>query len=253
MTASSVLVTAGFSPTAAIRRAAGASMILRPPPVCRRFRRPALTLLEVMVALTIFLLAMIVFGEMVIHNGDVARDVTRQNLAARLCRSKLSEVIAGVTPLSSEGDTPFDEEPNYLWSLDAEQGAVNGLWNVTVRVHYQGDGTPIETALTQMVLDPSIVGSTQDFQPIQSSSSSSSSSSSGTTGTAATATPPAAAAGGATRPAGGSTAPSSGGGIAPTTPTRPAGGGTTPATPPKAPSGPTKTPATTPTGPPKGN
>ena len=93
----------------------------------------------------------------------------RQNLATRLCKSKLNEVISGVVPLSSQGDSPFDEEPDYSWSLDAEQnGSVDGLWNVTVRVtRTQTDaGDPIECSVTQMVLDPSIEGSTQDAIPV---------------------------------------------------------------------------------------
>ena len=169
-------------------------------------RRPALTLLEVLIALAIFLLAMVVFGEMIVRNSQLARDVQRQNLATRLCKSKLNEVISGVVPLSSQGDAPFDEEPDYTWSLDAENGSVDGLWNVTVRVtRTQTDaGDPIECSVTQMVLDPSIEGSTQDAIPVTvstdntnmgsstsgaSSTSSGASTSSSSTSTAPTSTP----------------------------------------------------------------
>jgi len=138
------------------------------PPARLTPRRPALTLLEVLIALAIFLLAMVVFGEMVVRNSQLARDVQRQNLATRLCKSKLNEVVSGVVPLSSQGDVPFDEAPDYTWSLDAENGSVDGLWNVTVRVtRTQTDaGDPIECSVTQMVLDPSIEGSTQDAIPV---------------------------------------------------------------------------------------
>src|SRR5438552_947445 len=72
--------------------------------------RAGLTLLEVLIALAIFLLAMVVFGEMIIRNGELAADLQRQNKATGLCQSKMSEVVAGVVPLTSQGDVPFDED-----------------------------------------------------------------------------------------------------------------------------------------------
>jgi type II secretory pathway pseudopilin PulG len=145
-----------------------------------------MTLVEVLIALAIFLLAMVVFGEMIVHNAQVALDVQRQNLATRLCRSKLQEVMAGVVPLTSQDGTPFDEEPDYSWSVDAENGAVEGLWIVTVHVtRQQTDGGPaIDCTLMQMILDPAVEGSTQDTVPVVSSTttSSSGSSTSATTG-----------------------------------------------------------------------
>jgi general secretion pathway protein I len=131
---------------------------------CERRVRPALTLLEVVIALAIFLLAMTVFSQMLLRNGEITRDIQRQNLATRLCQSKLAEVVAGVVPLTSQSDEAFEEEPDYTWSLEADAGSVTGLWNVTVTVTRTETGTdnPIQCSLTEMLLDPSIVGSTQD-------------------------------------------------------------------------------------------
>ena len=127
-------------------------------------KRAALTLLEVVIALAIFLLAMTVFSQMLIRNGEMTRDIQRQNLATRLCQSKMAEVVSGVVPLTTQSDTAFDEEPNYTWSLTADNGSVAGLWNVTVVVTRQQTdaGNTIQCSLTQMVLDPSVIGSTQD-------------------------------------------------------------------------------------------
>ena len=88
----------------------------------RCVRRRAFTLIEVLLALAIFLLAMAVFGSMIVRNGQVAAGIEQQNLATRLCQSKLHEVAAGVVPMSSDGDQPFDEEPDYTWSLEADDG-----------------------------------------------------------------------------------------------------------------------------------
>ena len=159
-----------------------------------------MTLLEVLTALAIFLMAMVVFGEMIVHNGQLARDIQRQNLATCLCKSKLQEVISGAVPLTSQGDAAFDEEPDYTWSLDADNGAVDGLWNVTVRVTYKSaDATadPIHCSLTQMVLDPSIEGSTQDAVPVTASATNTNVGSSGGTGSSTSSTGTAGAAGSA--------------------------------------------------------
>ena len=151
-----------------------------------RLRRRAFTLLEVLTALTIFLLAMAVFGAIISRNGEVAAGIQRQNLATRLCQSKLHEVAAGVVSMSSQQDTPFDEEPDYTWSLDAQTGPVDGLWQVTVTVKRKASegGDVVQCTLTQMVLDPSVVGSNEDVVPVTASTtgggSASGSSSSGT-------------------------------------------------------------------------
>ena len=95
------------------------------------------------------------------------QQIQRQNQAMRLCQSKLAEVVAGVVPLTAQDDTPFDEDPNYTWSLEADNGTVTGLWNVTVTVKRQpmGSETLIQASLTQMVLDPTIIGNTGDVPP----------------------------------------------------------------------------------------
>ena len=154
-----------------------------------------MTLLEVLTALTIFLLAMVVFGDMILANAKAANAIQRQNLATRLCQSKLHEVAVGLVPLSSADDTPFDDEPDYTWSLDAESGSFDGLWNVTVTVkrNQTDNGEPIQVTLTQMILDPSTVGSNEDVVPVISSANgntgSSSSSSSGSSSPASSSTP----------------------------------------------------------------
>ena len=165
----------------------------------RCVRRRAFTLIEVLLALAIFLLAMAVFGSMIVRNGQVAAGIEQQNLATRLCQSKLHEVAAGVVPMSSDGDQPFDEEPDYTWSLEADDGPTPGLWLVTVTVKRQKSndgGAPIQCSLTQMVLDPSTVGSNEDVTPVISSttSGSASSSSSSTSSTTSSSTTGAAAA-----------------------------------------------------------
>lgn len=147
-------------------------------------RRGGLTLLEVLVALGIFLMSFAVISRLVSVSADRALEVHQQGQAAQLCQAKLAEVAAGVVPLSGQNDVPFDEDPKFLWSVDATQADISGLWKVTVRVHLeQSNGSRIECSLDRMLLDPSLRGSALDVSMMASNSSSSSSSgSSGASG-----------------------------------------------------------------------
>jgi general secretion pathway protein I len=146
-----------------------------------RARRRGMSLLEVLVALAIFLSALIVLGRLVILGGERARDVQGLAQATQLCQSKMAEVVAGVVPLNSQSGTPFDEDPAWTWSLDCSQGDIANLWDVTVTVTRQrADGSKIESTLTQKVLDPSMRGHAADAvltMPAPSTGSSSSGSS----------------------------------------------------------------------------
>jgi type II secretory pathway pseudopilin PulG len=120
-----------------------------------------LSLLEVLVAMAIFLFSLVAIGRLITIGGDQAVDVRQQGEAIQLCQSKLDEVRCGALPLTSQTDVPLEEDPNWLWTLDAEQGAAAGLWNVTVRVSRKGpDGSRLQASLSQMIIDPSIRGAT---------------------------------------------------------------------------------------------
>ncbi len=157
--------------------------------------RPALTLLEVLIALAIFLLSLGALVELLSFAGRQAVDAKRSGESARLARSKLAEVLAGIVPLQGQGETPFDEDPDYSWSVTADSGSLSGLWVVTVTVKHKGDEGPGFT-LQQLVLDPTVRGSTQDTVTITGTaptSSNSGGSSSGQSQPAAAAAPAAAA------------------------------------------------------------
>jgi general secretion pathway protein I len=194
--------------------------------------RPGLSLLEVLVAMAIFLMSLIAIGRLLVVGTDVAQEIRDQNEALQICQSKLAEVVSGGISLDSQGETPYDDVPDspWKWSLDCEQGDVSGIWNVTVHaLRSKPDGTTEEVyALSQMVLDPSLRGSTFD--------SSGNTTSSGTGGSGSQ---PGAnsgsSSGSGTQSSGGSPSPSSGGG---------GGASSMPA----KPSTPTPTPTPSPTG-----
>jgi general secretion pathway protein I len=140
-------------------------------------RRHGLSLMEVLVALAIFLLAFAGLGQLVMLSANQALDAEHQVRAADLCQSKMAEVIAGAVSLTSQPEVPFEEDPNWRWSLDCDRNSVPGLWKVTVQVRRQQSQGPPQCTLTQLVLDPQIHGNVQDILPDNGSGSSSSQSS----------------------------------------------------------------------------
>jgi hypothetical protein len=202
-----------------------------------------LSLLEVLVSLTIFLLGMIAIGRLINLAGDQALQVKLESQATQLCQAKLAEVQAGVVPLSSQGDMPFDDAPDWNWSLDAQQDSSTGLWQVKVKVSRQDTSGPkVECELNQFMLDPSLRGNTLVAAPAPTSGQATAASGSGA-GSGSGATGAGAANAGAkvvAPPAGGAGGKMGGGG--------PAGGGKAPA---PAPAG-GKAPAPAPAAPPAG-
>jgi type II secretion system protein I len=131
-----------------------------------RTGRPGFSLMEVLIALAIFLVSLIALGQLLTISGERTYEVQQQSHAAQLCQSKLAEVISGVVPLSSTSAS-FDEDPDWQWNLDAEQdSSITGLWRVQVKVSRDlPDGSHYESTISQMVLDPSLRGSTSDSLP----------------------------------------------------------------------------------------
>ncbi len=128
-----------------------------------RASRPGLSLLEVVVALAIFIFSLTALSQLISFAADRAMEVSIRSRAARLCQTKLAEVLAGVVPLSAQADTPFDEAPDFTWTLAVDSGPTTNLFLVTVTVsHQDSNGFRTECSLYEMVLDPAVVGSTQD-------------------------------------------------------------------------------------------
>jgi hypothetical protein len=114
--------------------------------------------------------------------SDQAVEVQQRSQAAQICQTKMAEVIAGAIPLESQTGIPVEEDPEWSWSLECQQGSFNGLWNVTVKVTRPGTGeSAVSSSLTQMVLDPSLRGSSFDSQASTASDSSTGGTSQGST------------------------------------------------------------------------
>lgn len=149
--------------------------------------RCGLSLLEVLTALTIFLFSLIVISRLVSLGTDRATDVQYLAQAGMMCQSKMAEVQGGALALSSLGETPYEDETDWYWSMDCVEGTVTGLWNVTIHVFRpQKNGSRIEATLNQMILDPSIRGSTADIAATATTATDTSTTGTGTTGATGT-------------------------------------------------------------------
>lgn len=185
--------------------------------------RRGLSLLEVLVALTIFLLSFVAIGRLVTLASDRALDVEQQSQATRLAQSKLNEVVAGALPLQGASGS-FDEDPDWQWSVDAEPGSVSSLWTVTVTVSRPSPDGDITSTLSQMVLDPSARGSAFDQINVSGTDTSGNAAGGDTSPSSASASPTSPGQTGQPAPAAGAK-PAAGG---TTTPANPTTGGTTP-------------------------
>lgn len=129
----------------------------------RRPRRAGLSLLEVIVSMAVFLFSLVSLGFLLNVSGNMALAANFKSHAASLAQTILAEVAAGSIGLDGQSDVPFEDDPDYHWSLQSEQGVADGLHNVTVKVsRTMPGGQPVEVSLSQMVLDPRKVGTVYD-------------------------------------------------------------------------------------------
>ena len=144
-------------------------------------RRPGLSLLEVLLSLAILLMSLVAIGRLVDFGADRALEARLHSQGTRLAIAKMAEVEAGVVALDSAGGGTFDTDPDWTWSVEPEPaGSAPNLYQVTVRVTRDLRGKPFEVTLTQMLFDPTLLGSAA---PAQTASTSSTTGTAGTGGT----------------------------------------------------------------------
>ena len=131
--------------------------------------RPGLTLLEVVIALAIFLIALVPIWRLVSLGGEQALDVAHQAQASMLCQAKLDSVKVGAEPLNTSGTVDIGRDLTWNYTIESNPSEVENLYlvKVTVKVD-RADGKTIEANLIQMVLDPAFRGSTVSTAAISS-------------------------------------------------------------------------------------
>lgn len=122
-------------------------------------RRPGLSLLEVILAFAILAGSLAVLGELIRQGARAAaesRDLTRGQL---LCESKISEVAAGVAPADPVQRVPFENDPEWLYSIEVLETEQPGLLGIHVTVEPNLDDLTqrhVSFTLVRWIPDPSL-------------------------------------------------------------------------------------------------
>ena len=123
-------------------------------------RRAGLSLIEVLLALAILLLALVAIGRLVDIGTDRGNEARLHTRGTRLAQAKMAEVEAGTISLSSETQGNFDgDDTAWEFSVTPEPAGPPNLYQITVRVSRTLNGKPFEIVLTQMMFDPALIGS----------------------------------------------------------------------------------------------
>lgn len=145
-----------------------------------RIRRQGMSLLELIVSTAIFFLSLVaIYGLLDISQRSGVR-AKQRGQALRVCQARLAELVAGVLPLESADGTD-DLATDYQWqiSVENEPDAAGALVKATVVAFQANEPRDSRVSLTQIMMDPSFVGSLMDAVP-DSAAASSTDDSSGT-------------------------------------------------------------------------
>lgn len=120
--------------------------------------RQGITLFEVVLALAIFIGALAAIGQ-ILRTGSQA--AVRGQLAADAilrCERRMNEVIAGVLPLQSTSQSPFEDDPGWTWSLNVTDSTIPYLLQIEVTVERAGtrSESTAMASLVRLMRDPQI-------------------------------------------------------------------------------------------------
>lgn len=122
--------------------------------------RRGLSLLEVLLSLTILVLAMTAIGRLVDIGTDRGNEARAYLRGTRLAQSKMAEVEAGLVAVTSNSEGQFEgDDSAWSYSVTSEAAGKPNLYTVSVKVSTSLKGQPIEVVLTQMLFDPAMTGS----------------------------------------------------------------------------------------------
>jgi type II secretion system protein I len=127
--------------------------------------RAGLTLLEVLVAMAIFLVALAGISQLVQLGADRAVETHYHAEALQKAQSKLNDVIAGSEPLSAQTDVPFETDRTGEWRFTIEptqDDSTSKVWRVKVTCYRPFKDGKVTVTLEQMVLDPAVRLGTPD-------------------------------------------------------------------------------------------
>jgi type II secretory pathway pseudopilin PulG len=119
--------------------------------------RAGITLLEVLIALAIFLGAITVIGQIINTGSQAAIAAQQQAEAVRRCETVLAETLAGSIPMQDSSGS-FEDDPDWSWSVTVLEGPHVDLLSLEVVVaHVDQFGKEDERfALVRWVRNPEL-------------------------------------------------------------------------------------------------
>ena len=112
----------------------------------------AFTLIEVMVALLIFFMAVFAILGLLSNSLRNARALQRKNVDAGMVASQIS-MTNRITEQLEEGDFG-DAYPDHSWTSDSYEAGTNGLFQVDILVQRRGGNNPIESKMSILLFRP---------------------------------------------------------------------------------------------------
>jgi general secretion pathway protein I len=116
-----------------------------------------ITLLEVLIALAIFLGAVTVVGQIVSTGSQAAIEARQRAEAVHRCETVLAEALAGSIPLQTSG-AAFEDNPDWSWNMSVGDGPLVDLLAIEVVVVHtnQFGDTDQQFTLDRWVRDPEL-------------------------------------------------------------------------------------------------
>ncbi|MCA9088985.1 MAG: hypothetical protein KDA90_10180 [Planctomycetaceae bacterium] len=120
--------------------------------------RHGISLLEIVLALGIFLGTFAVISQIINTGARAAMQAQAENEATLRAERILNEVLAGALPFASAGPVPFDDDARWTWAVDITSGPHPDLQQIQVSASRQRkDGvTDMTIALTRYTRDPQL-------------------------------------------------------------------------------------------------
>ncbi len=124
----------------------------------RATSRRGMTLIEVLLALAIFLLSVSALAQLMSNGMDGAVQSRLKTQAVMRCESMLSEILVVSDLMQTSLDTPFEDDPSWTWSLEVLPGPTDDLLELNVTVQHEGESalSRVSTSLRRYVRDPQI-------------------------------------------------------------------------------------------------
>jgi general secretion pathway protein I len=124
----------------------------------RPSRRRGMTLLEVFIALAIFIGALAVITQIISTGTRAAVQAQLQSDAVLRAETVIAEAVSGVIPLQAVSKQAFSDDTEWVWSLTVDEGTQIDTLQLTATIeHTLPTGrTNASVTLTRLIRDPQV-------------------------------------------------------------------------------------------------